>query len=460
MKGLDETKVINSVLPGSIAEEIGLDKGDVLVGIDGKAINDVFEYRLMCATEELLLSVMKPSGEVWEFEIEKDYQEDLGIVFEYPLLAKEKGCTNKCIFCFIDQMPPNMRETLYFKDDDSRLSFLTGNYVTLTNMSDEELDRIISYRLSPINVSVHTTDPDLRCKMLNNRFAGNILNRVKKLLDAGIMVNAQIVACPGVNDGVQLEKTLDDLLGLNPGINSISVVPVGLTKYRDGLYHIDSFDSVSANAVLEIIEKKQAHMLDRDNECLDEMNSRVVFASDEFYILAGREMPDFDAYEHFPQLENGVGMMALLKQEVENVLDAIKSEHGVVKLSEHRKVTVATGEIAYTFMLKLCKMIEKTFDGLEINVVKVTNEFFGGHVTVTGLLTGSDLIKGLEGKELGDALVLSDSMLRANDVVFLDDISIEHLEKKFEVPILFNDNTGISLISMLSGLELEEGFDE
>jgi putative radical SAM enzyme (TIGR03279 family) len=322
---------VNSVIPGSIAEEAGIEKGDCILSINNENISDVFDYRFLTINEELNLEIRKMNGEIWEVEIEKDEYEDLGIEFESFMMDEARSCTNKCIFCFIDQLPKGMRETLYFKDDDSRLSFLTGNYVTLTNISDEELERIIHYRMSPINVSVHTTNLQLRAKMLSNRFAVNILERIKKFVDGGITLNCQIVLCRGINDGEELNRTLFDLTGFYPGVNSISIVPVGLTKHRQGLEKLIPYDNESSKEVLALIDTWQQKMINR-------YNSRIVYPADEFFIMSGQEIPEHDYYEDFPQIENGVGLIALFKQQFDEYLASMD-----YKLDKKQTVSIATG---------------------------------------------------------------------------------------------------------------------
>ncbi len=329
------------VQPGSIAEEAGVEAGDFLLSINKQNIKDIFDYRYYQASEELLLEIEKPDGEIWEIEVEKDEIEDLGLEFEDSLIDVAKSCTNKCIFCFIDQLPKGMRETVYFKDDDSRLSFLTGNYVTLTNIKNEELERIIHYRMSPINVSVHTTNPDLRKFMLGNRFAGDVMDKIKMLTDNGIEVNCQIVLCRDINDKDELDKTIGDLCQLYPAINSVSIVPVGITKHRENLFELKPFDMESSANVIKQVHKWQ-------NKLLKEKVSRVIYLSDEFYINAGIDIPKYKEYEGFPQIENGVGMVALLRQEVK---EALKNKKNHIN-SIQRKVSIVTGRLVYKNILQ------------------------------------------------------------------------------------------------------------
>lgn len=431
---------VYSVSKGSIAEEAGIEAGDLLISINGQPIKDIFDYRFFCTNEELVAEVEKPSGEVWEIEIDKDENEDLGIEFEDSLIDGAKSCTNKCIFCFIDQLPKGMRETVYFKDDDSRLSFLTGNYVTLTNINNEDLNRIIRYRMSPINVSVHTTDPELRKKMLNNRFAGDVLNKIKLLTDAGIEVNCQIVLCRGVNDKDQLDNTIGDLARLYPDMRSISVVPVGITKYREGLFELTPFDRQSCIEVIKQVEKWQDRLL-------KETGSRIVYLSDEFYINAGYELPDYEHYEDFPQIENGVGLVASLKQEVQQVLKRKKK----LKYEDKRIISIATGRLVYENILKLVNEIKMVYDVMDVNVFPIENNFFGPLVTVSGLITGQDIVSQLKGKVLGERLLITKSMLRSGETVFLDDYTVEKVEKELNVKVRIVDNDGKDFVNAVIG---------
>lgn len=430
---------ISKVIDGSIADEMGIEPGDILLSVNGRSVADVFEYRFLCASEELVIEIEKKSSEIWELEIEKDPDEDIGMEFVNPLLSEEKHCRNHCIFCFIDQLPPEMRESLYFKDDDARLSFLTGNYVTLTNMDDEEMEKIISYRLSPINVSVHTTNPQLRCKMLNNRHAGDILTKIRKLIESGLTVNTQIVLCRDWNDGDELDRTMADLLSLYPGVASLCVVPVGMTRFRDGLAPLRPFDQRSAQEVIEQLRKVQHKMFEHNQ-------SRVAYASDEFFLTAGISIPDYDEYEDFPQLENGVGMIALMKKEIENRLQEIKSRNnGKILLKNKNTISIATGISAGNFIIEMSEKIMENID-ITINVFPVENHFFGESVTVAGLLTGRDLIDGLKDHFLGDILVIPQCMLRSGERVFLDDLTVEDVESALHMRIAVSGNNGEDFI--------------
>lgn len=435
----NKIKICN-VQSGSIAEEAGVEAGDFLLSINEQSIKDIFDYRYYQASEELLLQIEKPDGEVWEIEIDKDESEDLGLEFEDSLIDGAKSCTNKCIFCFIDQLPKGMRETVYFKDDDSRLSFLTGNYVTLTNIKNEELQRIINYRMSPINVSVHTTNPELRKFMLGNRFAGDVLDKIKMLTDSGIEVNCQIVLCRGINDGDELEKTIADLAAFYPGINSVSIVPVGISKHRDNLFKLEPFDKESSADVIKQVLKWQ-------NKLLREKGSRVIYLSDEFYINAEMAIPEYEEYEDFPQIENGVGMVASFKQEVKEYLGNKKRKTSL----NNRKISIATGRLVYKNIIQLVNDIKKVYDDLEVSVFDIENDFFGSNVTVTGLLTGGDIIKQLKGKDLGQELLLSKNMLRSGEHILLDDYTIEQIEEELGIKIRIVDNTGADFVNALIG---------
>lgn len=428
------------VQPCSIAEEAGVEAGDLLLSINGQDIKDIFDYRYYQASEELLLEIEKPDGELWEIEVEKDESEDLGIEFEDSLIDGARSCTNKCIFCFIDQLPKGMRETVYFKDDDSRLSFLSGNYVTLTNMKKKELERIIHYRMSPINVSVHTTNPELRKFMLGNRFAGDVMEKIRMLTDNGIEVNCQIVLCRDINDKEELERTIGDLSGLYPSIRSISIVPVGISSHRDNLYKLTPFDMESSKNVINQVHNWQ-------NKLLTEKGSRVVYLSDEFYINADADMPKYKDYEGFPQIENGVGMVALFKKEIG---DTLKHKKKDINLA-NRKISIVTGRLVYRNILQLVDKVKDAYNGLEVNVYDIENEFFGPNVTVTGLLTGVDIVKQLKGRDLGQELLMSRSMLRAGEHVLLDDYTVERIEAELGVPIRIVNGSGKDFVNALIG---------
>ena len=446
--------VIDRITPGSIAEEMEIEAGDVLVSINGNEIEDVFDYRYMVNDEYLDVLIRKADGEEWELEIEKEYDEDLGIEFENGLMDDYKSCSNKCIFCFIDQMPPGMRETLYFKDDDSRLSFLQGNYITLTNMKDKDLDRIIQYHLAPINISVQTTNPELRCMMLHNRFAGDALKKIDKLYEAGIQMNGQIVLCKGVNDGEELERSIRDLSKYLPYMESVSVVPVGLSKYRDGLYPLEPFTKEDAIKVIETIEKWQ-------NICMKEHDLHFIHASDEWYMLAERPLPEENSYDGYLQLENGVGMMRLLMTEFAEELEEAKThkEEMMQILAEefdgHHKVTLVTGRLAAPFLREMAKQFMEEFPGYEVEVADIRNDFFGEMITVSGLITAKDMIAQIKEKELGNAVAIPCNMLRMGERVFLDDLSVEDVENALQVPVLIVKSSGLALVEAMFGYEVE-----
>ncbi len=428
--------VIRSVSPGSIAQEMEIEPGDVLLTINGQSPEDVFDYRYLINDEMLLVLIRKANGEEWELEIEKEYTEDLGLEFENGLMDDYHSCRNKCIFCFIDQLPKGMRDTLYFKDDDSRLSFLQGNYLTLTNMNDHDLDRIIHYRLSPINISFQATNPDLRCRMLNNRFAGDILDKVKKLKEAGILMNGQIVLCKGVNDGEELARSVRDLERFFPELQSVSVVPVGLTRYREGLYPLEPFTKEDAEKVLQTIHGWQETFLKK-------YGMHFIHGGDEWYILAKEPFPETDAYDGYLQLENGVGMVRLLEEEVKEALAALPGD------ARSRSVTIATGVLAAPFLQEHAKKIQKKYPNVKIQVLTVYNRFFGEQITVAGLITGQDLISQLKGAELGDRLLLTTHMLKSGEPVFLDDVTVEEAEKTLQIKISIVESSGSDLVNSI-----------
>ena len=438
LRNIDEDKnIIEEICKDSIAEEIGLEIGDILVSVDGTNVADILDYKYLISDNYIVLNIEKQNGEIWEIEIEKEFDEDLGIIFANSLIDKAKSCKNKCIFCFIDQLPENMRETLYFKDDDSRLSFLQGNFITLTNMSDEEIDRIIEYRLSPINVSVHTTNPELRIEMLNNKNAGKVYDILKRFHEVGLVVNCQIVLVPDVNDGEELDRTLTDLSALYPTVKSVAVVPIGITKYREKLKKVESFDKKKSQVFLDFIEKRQA-------EYLEKLATRFVFASDEFYSLTGRELPTIEEYEGFPQLENGVGLMKSLEDEVVEVLEKTDD-----KLIRDKRVIIATGTLAQDFMEKIAYKISQKFKSLEIKVVPIVNNFFGETITVSGLITAKDLIEQLEDYKDIDKIVIPRSMMKSDEEIFLDNISIEEVRKQLAIDVKISEVNGKDLVNTI-----------
>lgn len=439
--------VINAVQQDSAAHDAEIEPGDKLLSINGQKIQDIFDYRFLTTDTNLLVEIEKKNGELWEIEVEKDEYEDLGLDFEDPLISEAKSCTNKCVFCFIDQLPKGMRETVYFKDDDSRLSFLSGNYITLTNLGENELERIIRYRMSPVNVSVHTTNPELRKSMLGNRFAGELLDKIRTLTDGGITVNAQIVLCRGLNDGTELDRTLGELSDLYPGVASISIVPVGLTKWREGLFKLEPFDSKAAAEVLQQVEGWQQKLLKKHS-------TRLVYLADEFYIMSGTKLPTCEEYEDFPQIENGVGLMSLFIDEFNKYLQkhGKKLERYCSKLMKTRTVSIATGICAYQHIKLLAQIMEKRYNNLKAEVYPIKNNFFGENVTVTGLLTGGDILAQLENQELGSELLISRSMLKSGEELFLDDFTIERLSSKLGKKITVVENSGEDLINKLLGI--------
>ena len=387
--------------------------------------------------ETIEIEIQKPDGEIWAIEIDKDYDEPLGIEFENPIIDQAKRCTNNCVFCFIDQLPKGMRDSLYFKDDDSRLSFLQGNFVTLTNLKDADIDRIIRYRISPINVSVHTTDPELRVKMLGNRFAGNILERLKLLIDGGITVNVQIVLCPGYNDGDALKRTLSDLVGFHPNLKSIAIVPIGLTKHREGLIEMHGFDALTANATIKIVHEFQ-------NEALINLKTRFAFLADEFYILAKQDFPSDETYESYIQLEDGVGMIRKLVTEIDAFLAKPEKGDGV-----RRSVAIITGTAAAPHLESLAKRIHSVYPNIELKIVPIVNHFFGEKITVSGLITGQDIVK--QTKDLNmtnenSLILLPSAMFRADEEVLLDDMTRSDLEAHFGVAVKKVETEGKQLM--------------
>ncbi len=435
---------IRAVLPGSIAQELELEPGDTLLAVNDHEIEDVFDYHYYTNEEYLTVLVRKADGEEWELEIEKEFEEDLGIEFESSLMDDYRSCRNHCIFCFIDQMPPGMRETLYFKDDDSRLSFLQGNYVTLTNMSDHDIDRIIHYHLGPINISFQTTNPELRCRMLHNRFAGDVFPKIRRLADAGIELNGQIVLCRGINDGAELERSISDMTSYLPALRSVSVVPVGLSKYREGLYPLQPFDAQSAGEVIDQIEAWQKKLFPK-------YGVHFIHASDEWYLLADRPLPEEERYDGYLQLENGVGMLRLLKEEVAEALR--EREVQPDKKMRKRRVSLATGRLAGPFLKKLGAQIEGVYPGITLQVFEIRNDFFGESITVSGLITGQDLIAQLKDQELGEELLLPTNMIRAGERVFLDDLTIEEVEAALNIPVRIVESDGHDLVCAVTGEE-------
>ena len=443
MAGCLKGHKISMVYPDSIAMELGIEVGDYLLEVNGHKIGDVFDYRYYMKDEYVLVLIRKSNGEEWELEIEKDYDDDLGVEFENSLMSDYKSCSNKCIFCFIDQMPPGMRETLYFKDDDSRLSFLQGNYITLTNMKMEDVERITKMNLAPINISVQTTNPELRCKMLHNRFAGDKLKFLQILYENHVEMNGQIVLCKGVNDGEELKRSIDDLSKLLPFMRSVSVVPAGITKYREGLYPLELFSAEESRNVIDLIESRQ-------KEFFDEYGLHFIHASDEWYINANLPFPDSERYDGYIQLENGVGMMRLL---IDEVMEAIDYYSSIDDFNNDSKinVTIATGKLPYPTINILSKKVMEVFDNVNIKVLDIRNVFFGETITVTGLIIGKDLVDQVcayrdAGNELGDRILISSSMLRTGEEVFLDDLTLSEVIEAIGLPVVPVESGGDAFV--------------
>ncbi len=439
--------IVGRIVPLSIAEEMGIEPGDELLKINDEAIQDIFDYQYLVQDEHLDVLIKKADGEEWLLDIDKDFDEDLGIEFENGLMDNYRSCSNKCIFCFIDQMPKGMRDTLYFKDDDSRLSFLQGNYVTLTNMSDADIDRILKYHLSPINISFQTTNPELRCKMLGNRFAGEALKKVDRLCapGTGIEINGQIVLCKGVNDGEELNRSITDLTKYLPNIRSVSVVPVGLSRYREGLYPLEPFDREDSEDVIDLIESWQ-------KKIYEEHGIHFVHASDEWYFTAGRDFPEAERYDGYIQLENGVGMMRLLIDEFDEGLRELLDTRNEEIRGVNREISIATGRLVYPYIREMAGKAMEYAPLLKVHVYEIINEFFGERITVSGLLTGQDIIGQLRGKPLGDVLYLPENLLRSGDNYLLDDVTTDDIERELGVEIGITASDGYALLNSLYGL--------
>lgn len=429
--------LIKGVESGSFAEKVGLKAGEMLCELNGNEIIDVLDYRFYQNETVLMVKVQSADGTFREVTVKKPEYDELGLEFETYLMDKQHSCKNKCIFCFIDQLPKGLRESLYFKDDDSRMSFLFGNYITLTNLTEHEIERIIKLHISPVNVSVHTTDPELRCKMMGNRFAGRSLDTLWRFCEAGIDVNCQLVLVPGYNDGEALEKSLNDLIKY-PSIKSIASVPVGLTGHREGLCRLEPFNKETASRVIDTTTRI-------GDKTVEMYGERRVFAADEFYLIAEREMPDSTFYGDFLQLENGVGMWAMLKDECDEAIDDFEPP------ISHRKITLVTGEAAYPLLSNIVDKAMKKWHNLECEVMPVKNNFFGGKITVTGLITGIDIIEQLRGKSLGEELLISSSMLRHEGDMFLDSVTVQEVEEALNVKLRVVDSDGWALMSALCG---------
>lgn len=434
---------IKAIKPGSIAEEMEVEVGDYLISINNTKVKDIIDYKFLMSDDYVEVKIKKINGDIWNLEIEKEYDEDLGVEFQDAILDKPRSCHNNCIFCFIDQMPKGMRETLYFKDDDSRLAFLQGNFVTLTNMSKEDIDRIINYRISPINVSVHTTNPELRVKMINNRFAGNIYELLKRLTLNNIKINCQVVLCPGINDGKELVKTIEDLYKLYPGVENVAVVPVGITKYRQGLFNLKQYDENSARRQLKISEKLQ-------KKYMKESGTPFVRLSDEFYIISNKDIPPAKFYEDYRQLEDGIGIVRIFRNNITRDLNYLN-------LNAKGSFTFITGELAYEEIKSASIKIMKINPNIIIDVKKIMNNFFGNTITVAGLVTYKDILEQLKYEALGKYVIIPECMLRkgyeiseSNKRVFLDDVTLEELENSLNRKILVCDNTGKDLIKTIN----------
>ncbi|MBD5490634.1 MAG: DUF512 domain-containing protein [Lachnospiraceae bacterium] len=441
--------VVKEVELGSIAEEMGIEAGDSLLAVNDNEIEDVFDYRYLMKDEYVEVLVRKPDGEEWLLEIDKDYDEDLGIEFENGLMSDYRSCSNKCIFCFIDQMPPGMRETLYFKDDDSRLSFLQGNYITLTNMTERDVERIVKMQLAPINISVHTTNPTLRCEMLHNRFAGEKLRFLDRFYEGHVEMNGQIVCCKGVNDGEELWQSIEDLMKYLPFMRSLSLVPAGISRFREGLYPIGLFTKEEAGRIIDKIEEYQ-------RTCFDRFGLHFVHASDEFYILAERDFPEEERYDGYIQLENGVGMMRLFREEFGQALEEALRDPTYLekKRTLQRRLTIATGKLAFSTIQEAAEKLMQAYPGLSIYVQAIRNDFFGETITVAGLVTGQDLIAQLkeaqaQGVDLGEALLIPGNMLRSGEQVFLDDVTVSRVEQALGLSVTAVEAEGQDFVDAL-----------
>ncbi len=441
----DHKHVVGSVMLGSIAEEMGLEAGDAILEINGNTIEDIFDYQYYTQDEELNILVETKDGERVTLEIEKDADEDLGIIFDNGLMDNYRSCHNKCIFCFIDQNPPGMRESLYFKDDDSRLSFLQGNYVTLTNMSDHDIDRIIKYHLSPINISFHTMNPELRCKMLKNRFAGEALKKVDRFFEAGITMNGQIVLCPGWNDGEELEFSIKELMKYLPVLESVSVVPVGLTRFREGLEPLTTFDAKGCGEVIDLIEKYQ-------KMAYEKYGFHFIHASDEFYIVAGRQLPEAERYDGYRQIDNGVGKARLVTDEFNEAFERAKHIPGIYDRPA-REVCTITGTLTEKMNNEFADRLMAEFPWLKVHVYTILNDFYGHGITITGLLVGNDIINQLKGKNLGERLYLPENCVRSGDDIFLDDVHIPEVETALQCGISIVKSSGRDFVNCMLGLD-------
>jgi len=432
-----ENKIIN-VKKNSIAEELDIGVGDILLSVNDEVIEDIIDYKYMISDNYIELKVKKSNGNLYEYEIQKEIDEDLGMDFENPLMDKIKTCTNKCIFCFIDQLPKNLRGSLYVKDDDTRLSFLSGSYLTLTNLREKDIAKIIRYGLSPLKVSVHTTNPELRFEMLKNKKAKNIMELLNKFKGTNIEIDTQVVLCKNLNDGKELKKTIEDLRELQPNIRSIAVVPVGLTKFREGLPELYGFDKESSSEVIDIIEKY-------NKTYRDEINTNFVFLSDEFYINANRKIPTNDYYEEYQQIENGVGMTRLFNWEISQKL---KKNY---KTKFKREYNIITGELAYDNIKKIANKIHEKYPNIKIIVHKIINNFFGHSITVSGLITGVDIINQLKGKLENKNLIIPNNMIKFNEDIFLDNVRIKDVERELKSRVIISKVEGNNFMKLILG---------
>lgn len=436
---MKKIKIIK-IKENSIAQELGIEEGSYLLSVNEQQIYDVLDYKFQMSDEFVIIEI-EYNGETTQYEIEKDIDEDIGLIFEQELIDNPKKCMNKCVFCFMDQLPYNMRDTLVFKDDDYRLSFLTGNYVTLTNCTNEDIDRIIKYRLSPINISVHTTNLELRKKMTNNKNAGNVLEYIQKLYDNDIYMNGQIVLCPEYNDKQELINTINDLVKYYPYMESISIVPVGLTNYREGLAQLRPFTIEEMQQTILDIEKLQKQLYSQHG-------SSIVYLSDEFYLKAGIQLPPYEHYEEFPQLENGVGMVSLFLKQFEDRLEQIGKEN--IKI-ENKKISTITGVLVQDIIKKCSNILNQQY-GVDILVYPIENNFFGRNITVTGLLTGQDIYEQLKDKDLGDKLYICENMLKDDEDIFLDNMTVTQLQEKLNTKIVIIYNNGETFVNEMLGI--------
>ncbi len=434
---------ITSVAPNSRAARHGVQANDILISINGRTVTDVLDYRFFLTDTRVTLGLER-DGEPYEVTISKREYDDIGLDFETPLMDKKHSCENKCIFCFIDQLPKGMRETLYFKDDDSRLSFLHGNFITMTNLRDADIDRIIEMHISPVNVSVHTTNPELRVKMMHNKRAGEVLNYLPRMAEAGITLCGQIVLCRGINDGEELDRSMRDLFALGDAMESVSIVPAGLTRYRQKLFPLEPYTKDEAAAIIRQVEAFA-------DECYAACGSRKFFCADELYLTAGLPLPEEHFYEGYPQIENGVGMITSLLTEFEDELNYL--DEYMADYHAPRRVSVATGVAAYPTIRAMAARLEAMVEGLEIRVYEIINHFFGESITVAGLLTGTDMYEQLKGRELGDELFIPENTLRADEAMFLDDMTPDELSEKLGVPVRAGKNNGAAFIREMLGLE-------